>query len=193
MKPEATPGYPAASGRSRANLAFSALLFSFVGWAILERWSIKAGTGPLPQLIISLACAPVLACSLLRFRAACPRHMRSSMRPRGGIKAGGAALAMLFAVGAMFGVAAGSGSVILVVLPAALCCLAPWTRLRVHQQHLALSFLAVAAGSALAPALTRHSPDLMAAVLAAWGLWATASLLCIVLCGGELLRKRSGR
>jgi hypothetical protein len=193
MKPEAIPGYPAASGRSRANLAFSALLFSFVGWAILERWSIKAGTGPLPHLIISLACAPVLACSLLRFRAACPRHMRAGMRPRGGIKAGGAALAMLFAVGAMFGVAAGSGSVTLVVLPAALCCLAPWTRLRVHQQHLALSFLAVAAGAALAPALTRHSPDLMAAVLAAWGLWATASLLCIVLCGGELLRKRSGR
>jgi hypothetical protein len=193
MKPEAISGYQAASGRSRANLAFSALLFSFLGWAILERWSVKTGAGALPHLVITVACAPVLACSLQRFRAACPRHMRARIQLRGRLRAGGLALAMLFAVGAVFGVAAGTGSATMVVLSAALCCLAPWTRLHVHQQHLFLSFLAVVAGSALAPALAGQSPGLMPALLAAWGLWSAASFLCIALCGGELLSRRGGR
>jgi len=74
----------------------------------------------------------------------------------------GLALAILFALGAVCGMAAGSGSMTLLVLPAALCCCTPWTRLRAHQLHLFLSFLAAAA------------------------------LLCIGLCGEELLRKKGG-
>jgi hypothetical protein len=193
MKPQAMPRYAAASRRSPANLAFCALLFSFLGWAILERWSLNAHTGLLPHLIISLACAPVLACSLLRFRAACPRHMRMRLRPRRAVAAGGLALALLFAVGALFGVAAGSGSMLMVVLAAALACLAPWTRLRAHQPHLFLSFLAVVLGSALAPGAAGQQPGLLAVLSAAWCLWAVASLLCIVLCGGELLQRKRGR
>jgi hypothetical protein len=192
MKPQAMPRYPAATGRNPANLAFCALLFSFLGWAILERWSLNAHTGPLPHLIIGLACAPVLACSLLRFRAACPRHMRMRLRPRRAVAAGGLALVLLFAVGAGFGVAAGSGSTAMVMLAALLSCFAPWTRLRAHQPHLFLSFLAVVLGSALAPGLAGQQPDLMAALPAAWGLWAAASLLCIGLCGGELLQRKRG-
>ena len=95
MKPETIVADPSAARHSPANLAFAALLFSFLGWAILERWSFGARTGPLPHLINTLACAPVLACSLRRFRAACPRHMRARTRGRDGIKASGLALAAL--------------------------------------------------------------------------------------------------
>lgn len=193
MKPQTIPAYPSIPRRSPANLAFTALLFSFLGWAILERWSFGARTGPLPHLVNTLACAPVLACSLRRFRAACPRHMRARTRRRGGIKAGGLALAALFALGAACGIAAGSGSMVLLLVPAALCCCTPWTRLRAHQLHLFLSFLTVVAGSALAQALSAQPLNLMAALPAAWCLLAGAAVLCIGLCGGELLRQKNRR
>ena len=193
MKPGAIPAYPAAARRSPANLAFSALLFSFLGWAILERWSFGAHAGVVPHLVNALACAPVLACSLRRFRAACPRHLRASMRPRGALLGGGLALAVVFAVGAVVGIAAGSGPVSMVALAALLCCFMPWTRLRAHQLHLFLSFFAVAAGALLAASLGDQKVKLMVALPAAWCLWASAALLCIALCGGELMRKTGGR
>jgi hypothetical protein len=193
MKPGAIPAYPAAARRSPANLAFSALLFSFLGWAILERWNFGAHAGIVPHLMNTLACAPVMACSLRRFRAACPRHMRARSRPRGALLGGALALAVLFAVGAVFGVAAGSGSMGMLALAALLCCLIPWTRLRAHQQHLFLSFLAVAAGALLAASLANPKMNLLVALPAAWCLWAAAALLCIALCGGELLKKKGGR
>jgi hypothetical protein len=193
MKPGAIPAYPASIRRSPVNLAFSALLFSFLGWAILERWSFGARAGIVPHLVNTLACAPVLACSLRRFRAACPRHMRARTRPRGALLGGGLALAVLFAVGAVFGIAVGSGSVSMVALAAFLCCCAPWTRLRAHQQHLFLSFLALAAGAVLAASLANQKLNLLVALPAAWCLWAAAALLCIGLCGGELMKKKGGR
>jgi hypothetical protein len=190
MKPETIVADPSAARRSPANLAFAALLFSFLGWAILERWSFGARTGPLPHLINTLACAPVLACSLRRFRAACPRHVRARPRRRGVMMAGGLALAALFALGAVCGMVAGSGSMTLLALPAALCCCTPWTRLRAHQLHLFLSFLAVAAGSTLAQGLAGQPLQLMSAPPAAWCQLAAAALLCIGLCGDEPLRKK---
>jgi hypothetical protein len=193
MKPGAIPAYPAASRRSPANLAFSALLFSFLGWAILERWSFGAHAGPVPHLVNTLACAPVMACSLRRFRAACPRHMRARTRPRAALRSGALALAVLFALGAVFGIAVGSGSVTLMALPAVLCCCMPWTRLRAHQQHLFLSFLAVTAGAALASILSNQKVNLLVALPAAWCLWGAAALLCIALCGGELMKRKGGR
>ncbi|CAH0295585.1 hypothetical protein SRABI118_04213 [Massilia sp. Bi118] len=192
MKPGAIPAYPASIRRSPVNLAFSALLFSFLGWVILERWSFGARAGIVPHLVITLACAPVLACSLRRFRAACPRHLRASTRPRGALLGGGLALAMLFAAGALFGFAVGSGLVSMVALSVLLCCLMPWTRLRAHQQHLFLSFLAVAAGALLAANLVNPKMNLLVALPAAWCLWAAAALLCIGLCGGELMKKKGG-
>jgi hypothetical protein len=193
MKPGAIPAYPAAARLSQANLAFSALLFSFLGWAILERWSFGVRAGILPHLVNTLACAPVMACSLRRFRAACPRHLRARTRPRGALLSGGLALAVLFALGAVFGIAAGSGSVALVALAAVLCCCTPWTRLHAHQQHLFLSFLAVSAGALLAAGLSPQKVNLLVALPAAWCLWAAAALLCIGLCGGELMKKKGGR
>lgn len=193
MRSGALSSYTPAAGRSPANLAFSALVFSFLGWAILERWSFMSGAGAGPHMIVTVACAPVLACSLRRFRAACPRHMRARMPLREGLLAGGLGLSLLSGVGALFGCLAGSGSMTPVVLAAGLVSLAPWTRLRVHQQHLFLSLLAVAAGSALAPALARQAPSLMAVLPAAWCLWAAAAALCIALCGEERLRRRRHR
>jgi hypothetical protein len=188
MRSKAIPAYPAAK-RSPANLAFSALLLTFLGWAILERWSFTARTGPLPHLITTLACAPVLFCALRRFHAACPRHLRTGTRPLGG-GAGALVLALLFAVGALFGIAACGGSIVLVAASAALCCVTPWTAIRAHQQHLFLCFLAVTVGAALAPALAGLPPTLMAALPAAWCLWAGAAVLCIALCGREVRHQR---
>jgi hypothetical protein len=188
MRPKAIPAYPAAN-QSPANLAFSALLLTFLGWAILERWSFTARTGPMPHLIVALACAPVLFCALRRFRAACPRHLRAGTRP-GKAATGVLVLALLLAVGALFGIAASSGSITLIAVPAALCCFTPWTAIRAHQQHLFLSFLAVTVGAALAPALAGLPPVLMAALPAAWCLWAVAAALCIALCGREVRQRR---
>jgi hypothetical protein len=193
MKPETVPAYPSTGRRSPANLAFTALLFSFLGWTILERWSVGARAGLLPHLVNTLACAPVLACSLRRFRAACPRHLRAGPQRRGVLASGALALGALFVLGAVFGIAADSGSMTMLVLPAALCCCMPWTRLRAHRLHLFLSFLAVAAGSALAQGLAAQPLHLMAALPAAWCLLAAAAMLCIGLCGGELLKKKPGR
>jgi hypothetical protein len=193
MKSGAIPAYPVSARRSPANLAFSALLFSFLGWAILERWSFGARAGIVPHLVNTLACAPVMACSLRRFRAACPRHMRARTRPRGALLSGGVALAVLFGLGAVFGIAVGSGSVGLVALAAVLCCCTPWTRLHAHRQHLFLSFLAVTAGAVLAAQLANQTVNLLVALPAAWCLWAAAALLCIGLCGGELMKKKGGR
>jgi hypothetical protein len=81
----------------------------------------------------------------------------------------------------------------MLALAALLCCLIPWTRLRAHQQHLFLSFLAVAAGALLAASLANPKMNLLVALPAAWCLWAAAALLCIALCGGELLKKKGGR
>jgi cbb3-type cytochrome oxidase subunit 1 len=189
MRPKAIPAYPPAK-RSASNLAFSALLLTFLGWAILERWSFGAHAGAMPHLISSLACAPVLACALRRFHAACPRHLRTSARPDGGVATRAMVLTLLFAVGALFGIAACTGSIVLVVVPAALSCFTPWTAIRAHQQHLFLSFLALAAGAALAPALAGMPLDLMTAMPAAWCLWALAAGLCIVLCSSELSSAR---
>jgi hypothetical protein len=192
MRSKAIPAYPAVK-RSPANLAFSALLLTFIGWAILERWCFSARTGPLPHLITTLACAPVLACALRRFHAVCPRHLRSGVRPVVRPVFGGSAamvLALLFAVGAAFGIAACSGSIVLVALAAAVCCFTPWTAIRAHHQHLFLSFLAVAAGAALAPGLAGLPASLMAALPAAWCLWAVAAALCIGLCSREVRQRR---
>jgi hypothetical protein len=193
MKPGAIPAYPASVRRSPANLAFSALLLSFLGWVILERWSFGARAGIVPHLVNTLACAPVMACSLRRFRAACPRHMRARTRPRGALLSRGLALALLFVLGAVVGLAVGSGSVGMVALAALLCCCTPWTRLRAHQQHLFLSFLATAVGAVLATGLANRQLNLLVALPAAWCLWAAAALLCIGLCGGELMKKKGGR
>jgi len=48
MTSETLAACPSAARRSPANLAFAALLFSFLGWAILERWSFGAAPGPCP-------------------------------------------------------------------------------------------------------------------------------------------------
>jgi hypothetical protein len=188
MRSKAIPAYPAAR-QSAANLAFTALMLTFLGWAILERWSFSAHTGFMPHLVSSVACAPILVCSLRRFQAACPRRLRTGGRPSGAA-ARALALALLFAVGALFGIAACAGSVMLVVAPAVLCCFTPWTALRAHHQHLFMSFLALVGGAALAPGVAGLRLDLMAAMPAAWCLWALAAGLCIVLCGSELSEAR---
>ena len=207
MKPATLRAYPLATRRSPVNLAFNALLFSFLGWLILERWSLGARTGALPHLINTLACAPVMACSLRRFYLACPRHLRSRGRRPGAGPAGRGALAALFVVGGLFGMAAGDGSMTLVVLLATACCLTPWMTIRAHQQHLLLSFLAVAAGAAaagtavaaaaamalapgLAPGLAGQEPSLVEVLPVAWCLWAAAALLCLGLYCGDWLKKR---
>lgn len=189
MRSKAVPAYPAAK-RSPANLAFSALLLTFLDWAILERWSFSAHTGALPHLITAVAGAPVLGCALCRFRAACPRYLRSGSRPPGLDWNGAMQFVLLFAVGALFGIAASSGSTTVVAVLAALCCLTPWTALRVHQLHLFLSFFAVTAGAALAPGLAGPQPSLMAALPAAWCLWAVAAALCAGLCSQEVRKRR---
>jgi hypothetical protein len=189
MRPKAIPAYPAAR-QSGANLAFTALLLTFLGWAILERWGFTARAGLLPHLISSVACAPILACSLRRFHAACPRRLRTGGRPSSLARTRVLALAMLFAVGALFGIAACLNSIVLVVVLAVLCCFTPWTALRAHQQHLFLSFLALVAGAALVPDLAGMPLNLMAAMPAAWCLWAVAATLCIALCGSELSKAR---
>lgn len=189
MRPKAIPAYPPAK-RSAANLAFSALLLTFLGWAILGRWSMAAHAGAVPYLVSSLACAPVLACALRRFHAVCPRHLRTSARPAGLAATRAMVLTLLFAVGALFGIAACTGSIVLVAVPAALSCFTPWTAIRAHQQHLLLSFLALGAGAALVPALAGMPLNLMSAMTAAWCLWALAAGLCIVLCSSELSKAR---
>ena len=216
MKPATIRAYPLAARRSPVNLAFTALLFSFLGWLILERWNLGARTGAAPHLINTLVCAPVMACSLRRFYLACPRHLRSRGRRPGASAAGCAALAALFAVGGLFGIAAGGGSMTLIGLLAAACCVTPWMTIRAHQQHLLLTLLTVAAGAALVPAavpglapglvpgpapglaaglasgLAGQERSLMAVLPAAWSLWAAASVLCIGLYGGDLLKKPGG-
>jgi len=193
MRPKAIPAYPAA-GRSQANLAYSALLLTFLGWAILERWSFSAQAGLTPHLIAGVACAPILACTLRRFHAACPRYLRAAARPPGIDRRAAlllaVLLALLFAVGALFAMATCGGSAILVAALAALCCLMPWTALRAHQLHLFPSFVAVTAGAALAPALARMPPGLMASLASAWCLWAIAAALCVGLYGQEARRHR---
>jgi hypothetical protein len=196
MKPATMRAYPAVARRSPVNLAFNALLFSFLGWLILERGSLGARTGAMPHLINTLACAPLMACALRRFYLACPRRLRSSGRGPSASPAGRLVLAILFSVGGLFGIALGGGSVTLIVLLAAACCLTPWTAIRAHQQHLLLSFLAVAAGAAVvtgaaqALGLARREPSLMVVLPAVWCLWAVAAVLCISLYCGELLRKK---
>jgi hypothetical protein len=193
MKPQAFSARPALARRSPVNLAFSAILFSLLGWAILERWYLGARTGAVPHLVTTLACAPVMACSLRRFHAACPRHLRAASAPPGIHLADGLALAFLFGVGAVFGLAVASGSMLMIALPAAACCLMPWTALRVHQQHLLLSLLAAAAGAALAPGFSGPEPSLLVVLPAVWCLWAVAAVLCIGLCGAELMKRRALR
>jgi hypothetical protein len=190
MKPATLRAYPAAAPRSSANLAFSALLFSFLGWLILERWVLAAQTGIGPHLLAALTCAPIMACSLRYFYRACPRHLRTRARPPGAGTAGSMLLAALFAVGGLFGIAVGGGSMTLVALLAAACCFTPWMRIRAHQQHLFLSLLAVMAGAAVALGGSQREPNPMAVLPAAWCLWAAAAVLCIGLCGGELLKKK---
>lgn len=190
MKPATIPTTPSAARQSPANLAFSALLFCCLGWTILAAWIVGAHAGAMPHLINTLACAPVLACSLRRFHAACPRYLRTGMRPPGARTAGKLALALLFASGAAFGAALASGSVLLVALLALACCCMPWTRCRVHRQHLLLSFVALAAGVALPPAAGARAPTIMTVLPAAWCLWTLAALLCIGLCGSELRKSR---
>lgn len=192
MKPRAIPAYPSVARQSPANLAFSALLFCCLGWAILAYWIAAAHAGATPHLINTLACAPIMACSLRRFHAACPRHQRSGMRPPGLHTAGKRALALLFAAGAAFGAALANGSMVLVAVLVLACCCVPWTRFRVHRQHLLLSFLALAAGSALPLAASGRPLTIMVAMPAAWCLWTMAALLCICLCSSEL-RKNRGR
>jgi hypothetical protein len=103
--------------------------------------------------------------------------------------------------------AAGDGSMTLVLLLAAACCLTPWMTIRAHQQNLLLSFLAVAAGAAvsgtavaaaaamalapgLAPALGGQKPSLMEVMAVAWCLWVAATTLCLLLCCGDWLKKK---
>lgn len=190
MKPGAIPAYPSMASRSPANLAFSALLFCFLGWAILELWTVGAHAGLMPHLINALACAPVMGCSLRRFHVACPPHLRAG--PAGRRKAGKPALALPFVVGAAFGAALAGGSLILLALLSAGSCCLPWTRSGVHRQRLPLSFLALATGAAL-PLLAAGARPLaiMVALPAAWCLWTVAALLCICLCSGELLKKKA--
>ncbi len=188
MRPKAIPAYPAAK-QSQTNLAFSALLLTFLGWAILERWIVGARTGPLPHLVTAVACAPVLFCALRRFHAACPRYLRVAARP-GSAATGVLVPILLAAVGALFGIAACAASIGFMAVPVALCCVTPWTAVRAHQQHLFLSFLAVTAGAGAGPALAGLPPSPMAAVQAAWCLWAAAAALTIVLCGREVRWRR---
>jgi hypothetical protein len=176
--------------QSPANLAFSALLFSFLGWAILEYCTVGAHAGATPHLINTLACAPVMGCSLRRFHAACPRYLCTGMRPPGVHTAGKRALALLFAAGAAFGAALAGGSMVLVALLVLAFCCMPWTRFRVHRQHLLLSLLPPATGAALPLAASSRPLSITAALPAAWCLWTVAALLCIFLCGGELRKDR---
>ena len=190
MKPAAIPAYPSVARQSPANLAFTALLFCCLGWSILAFWFVGAHAGAMPHLINTLACAPVMACSVRRFHAACPRYQRTGMRPLGVHTAGKRALALLFAAGAAFGAALASGSTTLVALLVLAFCCMPWTRFRVHRQHLLLSFLVLAAGALLPLAASGRSLTIMAVLPAAWCLWTAAALLCICLCGSELRKNR---
>jgi hypothetical protein len=190
MKPAAIPAYPSVARQSPANLAFTALLFCCLGWTILAYWIAGAHAGALPHLINTLACAPVMVCSLRRFHAACPRRLRAGMRPPGLHTAGKLAPALLFAAGAAFGAVLASGSMVLVALPVLAFCCMPWTRFRVHRQHLLLSFLALAAGALLPLAASSRPLTIMTVLPAAWCLWTVAALLCIVLCGSELRKNR---
>jgi len=190
MKPAAIPATPSVARQSPANLAFTALLFCCLGWTVLAVWIVGAHAGAMPHLINTLACAPVMVCSLRRFHAACPRYLRTGMRPPGVHTAGKLAFALLFASGAAFGAALASGSVLFNALLALACCCMPWTRCRVHRQHLLLSLLALAAGAALSLAASARPLTIMTALPAAWCLWTMAALLCICLCGSELRKNR---
>jgi hypothetical protein len=192
MNAQALAATPRA-GRPLANLAFSSLLFSILGWTLLERWSFGARAGAWAHLLNTLACAPVLACSLRRFHAACPPRLRARTRPVAVLTAAAPALALLAILGAACGIAAGSGAMAAIVAPAALCCCMPWTTLRAHQLHLFLPLLAVAAGAALAPSLAGQTFGLVPALAAAWCLWTAAAMLCVGLCGAELLNGKGGR
>ena len=190
MKPGTIPAYPSVARQSPANLAFSALLFCCLGWAILAYWIVGAHAGVVPHLINTLACAPVMACSLRRFHAACPRYLRAGMRPPGLHTAGKLALVLPFAAGAAFGAALASGSIALAALLVLVFCCMPWTRFRVHRQHLLLSLLPPAAGAVLPLATGSRPLTIMTVLPTAWCLWTVAALLCICLCGSELRKKQ---
>lgn len=190
MKPATIPTYPPVARQAPANLAFTALLFCCLGWAILAYWIVGARAGAMPHLINTLACAPVMVCSVRRFHAACPRYRRSSMRPPGVHAAGKRAPALLFAAGAAFGAALASGSIVLVVLLVLAFCCMPWTRFRVHRQHLLLPLLVPGTGALLPLAAASRPLSVMTVLPAVWCLWTAAALLCICLCGSELRKNR---
>lgn len=182
-------GKTKAAAIRKADFAFSAILFSFLGWALLESWNMRIGAAPMRHLISTLLGASVMASSLLRFRAyAAPARIAIEAPGSGLAKAGG--FLVLALLGVVLGIATATRLIaVLAVVVGGFACF-PWSRIGAYQTGLLKPLLLIIVAAGLSFFIGHTSLTFMATVPVIWCLWAAATIICLSLCGLELLTKR---
>jgi hypothetical protein len=171
----------------KADFAFSAILFSFLGWALLESWNISIRATPMRHVITTLLGASVMASSLLRFRAyATPAHTEA---PRLGLAAAGGFL-VLAVIGAVLGTAAATMPVTVVAVVVGGFACFPWSRIGAFKKGLIKPLLSIVLAAGLSFFISHTHLTFMATAPVIWCLWAAATIICLSLCGLELVTKR---
>jgi|GEM_PF-3342771 len=173
----------------KADFAFSAILFSFLGWALLESWNISIGAGPMRHVISTLLGASVMASSLLRFRAyAAPAHVVTGA-PRLGVGELGGFL-VLAVIGVVLGTAAATTFITVVAVVVAGFACFPWSRIGAYEKGLIKPLLAIVLAAVLSFFISHTHLTFMATAPVIWCLWAAATTICLSLCGLDLLTRR---
>lgn len=173
----------------KADFAFSAMLFSFLGWALLESWNISIGASPMRHVISTVLGASVMASSLLRFRAYATPARIVAEAPRPGV-AELRGFLVLMAIGAVLGIAATTTLISVVALLVFGFACFPWSRIGAYKKGPIKPLLSIAGAAGVSFFIGHTRLTFMFAFPAVWCLWTAAAIICLFLCGRELLRKR---
>lgn len=180
---------PAVAGVRKADLAFSALLFSLLGWGLLESWNMSIDATPMRHVISTLLGVPVMASSLLRFRAYAASADVATGAPRSSV-AELRGFLVLLVIGAVLGIAAARTPVTVVALLVIGLTYFPWSRIGAYKEGPIKPSLSIIGAAGLSLFSSHTQLTFMGTLPVIWCLWTAAVIICLSLCGVELLRKK---
>jgi hypothetical protein len=156
---------------------FVAIVFSLLGWALLEAWLLVVHAGPALHIMPSVPALCIAGIPLLRYR----RYRKNtgvsplpSARGQRGLGADTGWTLLCLALGGLLGMSILGGSAFVLTIPAAGMLFVPWSRSTFHVKEPLVSCLATWLGTGAVLAIGHHQIKPMFLPIATWVLWSCA-------------------
>ncbi|MFC4930373.1 hypothetical protein [Massilia sp. GCM10023247] len=173
--------------KRRPYWSFVAFLYSLLGWLLFEAWLVLLGAGLLLHIFAAIPGATLIMRSALRPEIDRINPAERKKSPATESRWGGVSCALLYVLGAFFGVLVLGGSLTLLGIVALSFIFFPWARLSFTRNHFAVSCAITMGGFASIIAIEHRFIETMFLPLAAWAFWSCAC--CALLFRAEQLQR----